>query len=193
MPAYRFPKPYADFVARMRVPGGFLLILAFALLSRPSWTSILWGVVIALPGLLLRGWAAGHLRKNTQLTISGPYARVRNPLYAGSLVMAAGMVAAGRSWLMGAVFASVFVFIYLPVIELEEQHLRKLFPAYDAYAAKVPLLIPAFRRIESSGAFSIATFLKNEEYKAWLAFLAGVAVLAAKILWLSQIPNSMGT
>lgn len=182
MPESRFPKPYADFVARLRVPGGFVLILAFALLSRPAWESMAWGTAVALPGLLLRAWAAGHLEKNRKLTTSGPYAYMRNPLYAGSLVTAAGMVVAGRSWLLGAVFAAVFILIYLPVIELEEQHLRKLFPEFAAYAAEVPLLAPRFPGLPSEGRFRTAVFLRNEEYKAAAAFLAGLGVLAVKII-----------
>ena len=77
----------------------------------------------------MRAWAAGHLEKNLALTESGPYAHVRNPLYLGTLTVAAGFVIAARRWELGVLFAAVFVLIYLPVVELEEQHLRKLFPA----------------------------------------------------------------
>ena len=80
MPHYRFPKPYADAVARLRVPSGFLLLIAFAWLSRPSEASLLRGVPISLAGLALRAWAAGHLEKNQKLVDSGPYRHTRNPL-----------------------------------------------------------------------------------------------------------------
>jgi protein-S-isoprenylcysteine O-methyltransferase Ste14 len=175
-----FPKAYADRVARFRVPGGFVLIAAFALLSRPSWESIGWGAVLALPGLALRAWAAGHLEKNQKLTTSGPYAYLRNPLYAGSLVVAAGMVVAARSWPLGAVFAAVFMLVYLPVIQLEEQHLRELFPEFAAYAARVPLLTPRFPGLVTPGRFRWLVFRRNEEYKAAGAFLLGVLLLVLK-------------
>ncbi len=81
---YWFPKPYADFVARLRVPSGFLLLVVFAWRSRPTGGSLLIGLPIAVAGLFLRAWATGHLAKNQQLATTGPYAYVRNPLYVGN-------------------------------------------------------------------------------------------------------------
>ncbi len=66
----------------------------------------------------------------------------RNPLYLGTLVVAAGLVAAARNAWLAAVFALVFLLVYLPVIQLEQQHLRRLFPEYAAYAREVPALAP---------------------------------------------------
>ncbi len=123
-----FPKPYADFVARLRAPGGFLLVAAFLWFSEPTPRSLLWGLPVSVLGLWLRGWAAGHLAKNARLATSGPYAWVRNPLYLGTLLVAAGLTLAAQSpWLAG-LFAAVFLLVYLPAIELEEQYLRELFP-----------------------------------------------------------------
>ena len=177
MPHYRFPKPYADAVARLRVPSGFLLLIAFAWLSRPSEASLLRGVPISLAGLALRAWAAGHLAKNQKLVDSGPYRHTRNPLYLGTLVTAMGLAVAAQSWWVGGIFAAVFVLVYLPVMELEEQHLRKLFPSYNAYADAVPLLIPRVPGAGSDTPFSKALYLKNEEYQALIGFLLGVAYL----------------
>ena len=87
-----FTKPYADFVQRLRVPIGFLLAAAFAYWSSPTEASIEWGAPISIAGLLLRGWAAGHLAKNESLAVSGPYALTRNPLYLGTLLVALGLV-----------------------------------------------------------------------------------------------------
>ncbi|MCP5112635.1 MAG: isoprenylcysteine carboxylmethyltransferase family protein, partial [bacterium] len=137
---YWFPKPYADVVARLRVPSGFLLVAVFAWLSQPSLDSLAWGIPISIAGLLIRAWAAGHLAKNRRLTNTGPYAYVRNPLYIGTLLVAAGLVVAARELWVAIIFGAVFLLVYLPVIELEEQHLRKLFPAYAQYAQAVPIL-----------------------------------------------------
>ena len=139
-----FPKPYADAVAKLRVPGGFLLVAAFLWLSQPSWISLAAGLPVSVAGLALRAWAAGHLEKNLDLAQSGPYRYLRNPLYVGTLAVAAGLVAASRRWELGLLFAAVFLLIYLPVVELEEQHLRSLFPAYADYARRVPKLFPKF-------------------------------------------------
>ena len=175
-----FPKPYADRVAKLRVPGGFILVAAFLWLSAPTKTSLIVGLPVSILGLALRAWAAGHLEKNTTLADGGPYAYVRNPLYIGTLLAAAGLVIASLKWELGVLFAAVFLLIYLPVVELEEQHLRKLFPAYDDYAQRVPKLLP---RLSGSNPkrFRWSVYMKNQEYQALLGFLAGAAVLVWKM------------
>src|SRR5215469_17526401 len=142
----QFPKRYADRVAKLRVPGGFLIVLVFALLSYPTQMSLAIGFPISIAGLALRGWAAGCLRKDSVLATAGPYAHVRNPLYVGTLTVAAGLVVASRNLYLGALFAAVFFFIYLPVIQLEEQHLRDIFPSYETFAQNVPALLPRVTR-----------------------------------------------
>jgi protein-S-isoprenylcysteine O-methyltransferase Ste14 len=179
---YWFPKPYADLVARLRVPAGFLLVASFLYLAAPDARSLSIGVPIAFGGLLLRAWAAGHLEKNQQLAVSGPYAMVRNPLYLGTLIVALGFVIAARRWELGVIFAVVFGGVYLPVIELEEQHLRKLFPSYEDYASRVPVLLPRWRRPVNPKRFQARLYMVNQEYQAGLGFLAGLAVLIWKAL-----------
>jgi protein-S-isoprenylcysteine O-methyltransferase Ste14 len=176
-----FPKPYADAVAKLRVPGGFILVAAFLWLSAPSPLSLAIGFPVSILGLALRAWAAGHLEKNTTLADGGPYAYVRNPLYIGTLLTAAGLVLASRRWELGVLFAIVFLLIYLPVVELEEQHLRKLFPEYDGYARRVPKLFPRFAAANAKS-FRWSVYMKNQEYQALLGFLAGAAVLVWKAL-----------
>jgi protein-S-isoprenylcysteine O-methyltransferase Ste14 len=178
----RFPKRYADAVARLRVPSGFVLVAAFLWLSAPTWASLIAGIPIALMGLAIRAWAAGHLEKNLSLTDSGPYARVRNPLYIGTLTTAAGFAIASRRWELGVVFATVFLLVYLPVVELEEQHLRKLFPDYGAYADRVPKLIPGLRGRGGAKKFKWSLYRHNREYEALGGFIAAVAVLLWKTL-----------
>ena len=140
MRRYLFPKRYADKVQRLRVTSGFLLLAAFVWFAKPTSQSLWLGVPISLIGLSIRAWAAGHLAKNENLAMSGPYAYVRNPLYLGTLLTAAGVAVASRSWWLAGLLTVVFALVYLPVIELEEQHLRTLFPKYAAYAERVHLL-----------------------------------------------------
>ncbi|MBZ5582517.1 MAG: isoprenylcysteine carboxylmethyltransferase family protein [Acidobacteriia bacterium] len=178
-----FPKPYADAVARLRVPSGFLLVAVFACFSHPTALSLAIGGPISVAGLALRAWAAGCLAKNRELATGGPYAFTRNPLYLGTLVVAAGLVAAARSLGLGALFAAVFLFIYLPVIQNEEQHLRRLFPDYAAYAARVPALWPhlgPFRKTPNP--FRLQLYLRNQEYKAGAGFAAGLLFLLWKVI-----------
>jgi protein-S-isoprenylcysteine O-methyltransferase Ste14 len=181
MRRYLFPKRYADLAARLRVPFGFVLVAAFAWFSRPTPDALAVGLPVAALGLLLRAWAAGHLAKNERLATGGPYACLRNPLYLGTLTAAAGLVIASRRVELALLFGAVFALVYLPVIEQEEQHLRKLFPEYAGYAARVPLLWPRFRRTQAGAArFRWRLYLRNEEYNALLGFAAGAAWLIWK-------------
>jgi len=176
-----FPKPYADRVAKLRVPAGFVLAAAFLWLARPTWTSLAIGLPISIAGLALRAWAAGHLEKNRALTVSGPYAHVRNPLYLGTLAVAAGFAVASRRWELATLFAAVFALVYLPVVELEEQYLRELFADYPDYARRVPKLLPALAaRTDSPRHFQWKLYRYNREYEALAGFLLGVALLISK-------------
>ena len=175
-----FPKPYADAVAKLRVPGGFLMVGAFLWLALPTWKSLALGLPVSVLGLALRAWAAGHLEKNRSLAESGPYAYVRNPLYIGTLAVAAGFVIASRRWELGVLFAAVFLLIYLPVVELEEQHLRSLFPEYVDYAKRVPRMWPRLTGTYSKP-FRLAIYMRNQEYQALAGFLIGMAVLIWKV------------
>jgi protein-S-isoprenylcysteine O-methyltransferase Ste14 len=174
---YWFPKPYADTVQRLRVLAGFLLLLAFLWFAKPVWSSLTAGLPLCIGGLLLRAWASGHLAKNMQLATSGPYAWMRNPLYAGTLVTAAGIVIASRSATLALIFGAVFFLVYLPAVELEEQHLRNLFPEYTDYARRVRRFLPVCRAPGDGKRFSRELYMRNQEYKAALGF-------ALALLWL---------
>lgn len=177
-----FPKPYADLVQRLRVTAGFVLVAAFAWLSHPTIRSLAFGLPVSTAGLLLRAWAAGHLAKNMRLAETGPYAYVRNPLYLGTLIVAAGLAIASHRWALAALFAAVFVLVYLPAIELEEQHLRALFPGFASYSDRVPALWPNFSKAKSPQRFRFSLYVRNREYQALLGFLAGAAFLVTKVL-----------
>ncbi|MEX2262480.1 MAG: isoprenylcysteine carboxylmethyltransferase family protein [Bryobacteraceae bacterium] len=183
MPGLRFPKTYADCVARLRVPSGFLIVAAFVYFSAPDARTLAIGLPVSALGLLVRAWAAGHLAKNERLATSGPYAYVRNPLYIGTLLVACGLVIAAQKLPLALLFGLVFVFVYLPAIQLEEQHLRAIFPEYEAYAARVPALMPARppEGMERGKRFRFELYRRNQEYQAMLGFVAGALVLLWKV------------
>jgi len=184
LPRTWFPKPYADAVQRLRVPLGFVLVGCFAWLATPSVRSLSIGMPIALAGLALRAWAAGCLYKNQRLATGGPYALMRNPLYLGTLTVAAGLVLATQRWELALLFGSAFFLIYFPTIEQEEQHLRKLFPKdFPGYAARVPLLWPRFGTGFTGEPFRWSQYQKNQEYNAAAGLLIGWAILAAKLFF----------
>ena len=176
-----FPQSYAGRVARFRVLLGFILAAAFAWFSRPVGWSLAAGLPLAVLGLALRAWAAGCLAKDRQLATGGPYAYTRNPLYLGTLVVAAGLALAARSLGLAALFAAFFVLVYLPVIQNEQQHLGKLFPQYPSYAAAVPALWPRFRGARGPRAFQWSLYRKNQEYQAAAGFAVGALFLIWKI------------
>jgi protein-S-isoprenylcysteine O-methyltransferase Ste14 len=158
------------------------LVAAFAWFSHPDARSLAGGLFVALLGLVLRGWAAGHLAKNQALATAGPYAYVRNPLYLGTMLVAGGLAMASRSAGLGGLFALVFLCIYLPVMQLEEQHLRSLFPEYAAYAARVPALVPRMVAGRSREPFRWSLYVRNREYQAAMGFVVGALLLVWKAL-----------
>lgn len=175
-----FPKPYADLVQKLRVPIGIVVAAGFGWFAHPSVGSLLAGLPLAVTGLVLRGWAAGHLRKNQKLTTSGPYAWVRNPLYVGTLLAAGGCLIAAAQPVLAWVTLVAFLLIYTPVVEQEEQHLRKLFPEYEEYARRVPQFVPRLPHDRSEQVFSYAIYQQNKEYKALWGLLWAYAFLIVK-------------
>jgi protein-S-isoprenylcysteine O-methyltransferase Ste14 len=174
-------------VAKLRVLFGFVMAAAFLWFSAPDAISLAIGVPISTLGLGLRAWAAGHLEKNRTLAQSGPYAMVRNPLYMGTLTVAAGLAVAARRWELAVLFAVVFGLVYLPAVELEEQHLRGLFPEFAEYANRVPRLIPRFggdeaaTPVQEAGRpFQFDVYRRNREYEALAGFMVGVMFLVWK-------------
>jgi protein-S-isoprenylcysteine O-methyltransferase Ste14 len=179
-----FPKPYADEVARFRVTAGFAMVAAFAWFSHPGPKSLAFGLPLSACGLALRAWAAGHLAKDQRLATSGPYSFTRNPLYLGTLMAALGLAVAAHRIGLGVLVLLMFGLIYLPAIELEEQHLTAILPGYAEFAARVPLLIPRWPRQFGPDRFSFSLYRKNREYQALLAWSIGAAWLVARALWI---------
>jgi len=168
---------------RIRVPVGFLSAVLFVWLAHPTRLSLIVGTLVMIPGLLLRAFASGHVQKDKQLTTSGPYAYTRNPLYLGSLGMAAGFAVAARSWWVVALMLMMFLAIYIPVISGEERYLRKTFPDYDDYARHVPRMLPRLTRYGSQrGEYSSERYWKHREYEASVGCAVMIAVLAAKMV-----------
>jgi len=175
---------WSSVARRIRVPLGFLFAVAYVWLSRPTRTSLLAGALLLLPGLLLRGLASGHVQKNERLATSGPYAYTRNPLYLGSLILAAGFAVAARSWWIVAIMVVIFIVIYIPVIAAEERFLRQTFPEYEDYSRLVPRLRPRLTPFPGpQGSFSPALYWKHREYKALLGCVAVVVILVLKLVF----------
>jgi protein-S-isoprenylcysteine O-methyltransferase Ste14 len=177
---------------RIRVPLGFVTaaLYLFELWRRaPLPAAVAWSVALVVPGLWLRGYAAGYVKKNRELTQTGPYAYTRNPLYLGSMLMAAGFAVALLSWPVALALVIGFIAIYVPVIASEERFLRATFPEFDAYCRRVPRLLPRLfvgsdqATSGTKGAFSFSLYLRHREYNAAI----GVALLYASLLLLRPV------
>ena len=163
-------------LARWRVTLGYALAAAALWLAAPTPRSLAIGAAIGVLGEALRIWAAGHLEKGREVTITGPYAITRHPLYAGSALMGVGFAVAAHS-----VAVAVLVSLYLALtiaaaVRSEEAHLTEKFgESYPAYREGRAQAGP--RR------FSLPRAWRNREYRAVLGF-AGVFLLLAVRLWM---------
>ncbi|HEY0785311.1 MAG TPA: isoprenylcysteine carboxylmethyltransferase family protein [Acidobacteriaceae bacterium] len=176
---------------RIRVPMGFAFAALYLWLAQPTALSLLGSLLLVVPGLWLRGYAAGYVKKNAELTTSGPYAYTRNPLYLGSLLLGVGFAAASRNVVIVIGLTLFLILIYLPVIRGEEEYLRAHFPGFDAYAARVPRLIP--RRVPGVGrgstplpgsglpGFAPSLYRKHREYNALVGACAVYGALALRL------------
>jgi protein-S-isoprenylcysteine O-methyltransferase Ste14 len=170
---------------RIRVPLGFLFAAMFLWLARPTWRLMLLSLLLVIPGLWLRGYAAGYVKKNAELTRTGPYAYTRNPLYLGSMMIAFGFAWASGSWVIFVALAGGFLAIYLPTIRSEEEYLRGQFPEFEEYSRQVPRLLPRLTPAKSglpAGRFSRERYLHHREYNALMGAAALYAALTARLL-----------
>jgi protein-S-isoprenylcysteine O-methyltransferase Ste14 len=153
--------------------------------ARPQMKWLLCGVGVAILGLLLRGYAAGHLRKHKQLAISGPYAFTRNPLYLGSVLLAAGFSVASDSWISALLLAAYLAIFYPVVIRREESELRAHYgAAFVEYASKVPAFWPRLSpAVASTERFSWPLYRQNREYEAAIGLAVAMSILWILMLW----------
>jgi len=166
-------------LAKFRVALGFVFGVLVLILAQPTAESLTIGMSVAAVGEAIRVWAAGHLRKSREVTVSGPYRWVAHPLYVGSSVMGAGLAIASGSVLVAALIAVYLVATLTAAIKNEEAYLRRTFgDQYDLYRNGV-----AAKRRERSAAsrrpFSLEQAIANREYRA-IAGLGGAILL---LIW----------
>jgi protein-S-isoprenylcysteine O-methyltransferase Ste14 len=150
------------------------------------------GMAFIVGGVLLRSQAAGHLSKRERLTVSGPYSRMRHPLYIGTLGLAIGfacLIGGVLAWLLAAGTGAWFFLLYFPRKERHESALLEanFGAAYVGYRAAVPPLYPRRARWEPSHDVARSVALSHSwRWKNWvenneLGTLLGVAAACALI------------
>jgi protein-S-isoprenylcysteine O-methyltransferase Ste14 len=159
-------------LARYRVRLGFIAAAGALWLARPTARSLAAGAAIAVVGEGLRIWAAGHLEKGREVTVSGPYRLSRHPLYVGSTLIALGFAVASARIAAAVLVLGYLTLTYGAAIRSEEAHLTEKFGA--AY--------PEYKEGRTTGAirrFSVRRAVRNREYRA----MAGLVLVLALLVW----------
>lgn len=168
-----------------RIPlfiGAFLL----AIFAKPQFPGILIGMILIFLGEGIRTWAAGHLQKNEILTVTGPYAYVKNPLYIGSILITAGFCILADNIYLLAIAMFMFCFHYIPYKKkMEGDRLRKIFgERFEDYDEKVPDYIP--RRTPYSKekvSWQFRHFIENSEEGILVLNVVGILLILSRPYW----------
>ncbi len=177
------------FIVRRRVAISIFLIAGLVLedlishvvprdILNPMDPKALLGLSCVIGGLALRSWAAGFLIKNSELTTSGPYSLVRNPLYLGSFFMVAGfcLLIDDREniWIL----STALCLLYMPKVRSEERTLAEFFPdQWPQYAARTPRFLPRSLALPSLAGWRLSQWLRSREYNAVVASAAALVAL----------------
>ena len=166
--------------------GCSVLVVAFA---DPSLWSLAAGSSIIIAGAALRTWSSGYVKKNRELSMDGPYAYVRHPLYLGNFLLGLGFSIMANRWFLIIAFFVIFYALYASVIHEEEQTLHRTFgQAYKDYSKIVPPFIPRMGGGgPRTGRFTWALVRQHREPQTWLGILAGICLLTAKMIWLHSM------
>lgn len=177
------------FMRKLRLKTVWLFVIPFFWWARPTPAVLSVGAGLAALGLLIRALAAGHIHKDRELTVTGPYARTRNPLYVGTFLLGLGVTLAGGRAVFVLAFVAFYLLVYVRTMRAEARFLEKEYgDRYRDYARHVPLVLPRITRYRAPGSaaagrFSLARYRRNREYEALLGALAGFALLTLRMYW----------
>jgi len=174
-----------DFRKLRRIPVfvGAILLVMFA---KPNLIGMAIGVIIIFFGEAIRIWAAGHLQKNEVLTVTGPYAYVKNPLYIGTILITIGFCIFADNIYLLAAATLAFCFHYIPYkMRIEGDRLRRIFGSrYDDYDQKVPEYIPRGTPYsEQKVRWQFKNFVENSEEGILLIIFAGILLILSRPYW----------
>ena len=187
-----FRHPFRRKTLKPRTGALYIAGAAALLAARPEAALFFPGLAMIAVGQSLRVWATGYLLKTDELTTAGPYAHLRHPLYAGSLLMGCGfaLVAGKLVAIVVIPLGLAFYFgYYLPYKErVESERLEGIYgDAFRAYRANVPAI---FARVTpwhpptqtETPPWRLDRVLENDEQTALVYTVLGLAAFAA-IWW----------
>ncbi len=174
------------------------LILSIAYINANVW-SIIIGFLVALSGEFIRLWGVSWAGSETRTTggvggsfliISGPFARARNPLYIGNILLYIGLGLMSFALfpylqIVGLVF---FYIQYSLIVSEEEKYLQKTFgQEFENYIKNVPRFFPRLTKYKAGNVeqppFNLKAGLKSEK-RSLQAF--GIVALTIILLWYLQ-------
>lgn len=171
-----------------------LLLVPGRPLPRSAWVMAA-GFAFVAAGEALRLWGVRHIGMISRtrsdrlgpLITSGPFGRVRNPLYIGNIALWVGFAVAARLLWMAPLIAVLLGFEYHAIVRWEERLLEsRRGGEYRAYMSRVPRWIPAVRTIDPGRAatgFSWRETLFSER-GTLVAITAGFLLLWLKAAFL---------
>lgn len=170
------------------------LVIVVLIFAKPTITSLLWGIGIMIMGEMIRIWGVAYAGGATRtrdvgapfLVTTGPFARVRNPLYLGNLLMYSGAALTANTWLPWLVFVTWIFFgiQYHLIVDLEEEKLAELFgDQYSKYKSQVPRFIPSIRPLndQTETRPNYAMALKSEK-STFMSFTTILILMIGKML-----------
>ena len=167
-------------VGEVRVRNGFIFAILFLVLAEPSKLTMLQGLAVAVFGELIRTWSSGVIVKNNELSKTGPFSMVRNPLYVGSFIMGLGVAIMSGSRFLVVLFILFFFSVYSALVKMEEKYLLGRYGEdFLAYCRQVPRFFPDLRNFPPVPAmYDLKRMLyKHKEWQAWLGLFGVIAYL----------------
>jgi protein-S-isoprenylcysteine O-methyltransferase Ste14 len=162
----------------------YIAIVILLVMAKPEIAWFLPGFVLAVAGEAIRIWAAGHLRKTKEVTTTGPYAYVKNPLYLGTLLILIGFCMMAVNWWLLAAGLAVFFVYYAPFKKKREggRLLDKFGSDWTDYDQAVPDYIPRITPYPHRGAkaWSKEVFFENSEDGTLLSVALGILLLSLR-------------
>lgn len=165
----------------------YLALVLLVYLAQPQIEWLLPGLFLVVAGEGIRIWGVGHLRKTKEVTTSGPYAYVKNPLYLGTLFILVGFCFMAVNFWLLAVGLGIFFLYYAPFKKKREgdRLLEKFGSEWVDYDQAVPDYFPRVSPYPKRGRrlWEIDGFVQNSEGGTLLAVLVGIIVLFLRFFY----------